>query len=65
MSKIGALAFDLQEQDDAEFFGKPVEQAAKPPLVSEFEALKMNYAAYRRQRTRKAAPAIPELNFFN
>lgn len=65
MSKIGALVFDLHEQDDAEFFGEPVEQAVKPPLVSEFKALEMTYAAYRQQRTCKVSPVIPELNFFN
>ena len=65
MSKIEALAFDLQEQDDAEFFGKPVEQTAKTPLVSEFEALVAAYAAYRKQRTQNVVPVTPELNFSN
>ena len=71
MSKIGALVFDLQEQEqEAEFFGGHVKQQ-KESLVSEFVALFAAYDTYQsvleRITTEKSRikPVVAELNFSN
>ena len=70
MSKIGALVFDLQEQEDAEFFGEHVKQHSES-LVIEFMALFAAYDTYQSVLERLAMekfrtkPLGAELNFSN
>ena len=72
MSKIGSLVFDLQEQEDAEFFGEHVVKQHSESLVNEFKALFAAYATYQSvlEHLTKAQglqnkPVVAELNFSN